>query len=232
MELETTNPLDIYTFEEIDAMVSPFLMDLDPRKPDEETASLIRWIRRPTPGYQASFIEVLRLANRFEKRRSDRWHLLPWAETVLSMMANENEVFRLDGRCPSCGETHKLFRLFFEAPQCAYLRETRGYLYICDGCGEQVHLFKTVSPSKKDWRESLKGGIRIEHLGLSARTQNCLESVGIETIGELTGWTKRDLEKIRNFGEKSAEEIEEVLSLYGLGFKKSGKKEPKNEKDF
>jgi len=56
----------------------------------------------------------------------------------------------------------------------------------------------------------------VEQLNLSVRTMNCLRRGGIATVGELAGKTERDLMGLRNFGQKSNQEIKDRLESLGL----------------
>ena len=49
--------------------------------------------------------------------------------------------------------------------------------------------------------------IPIEELDLSVRPYNCLKKEKINTVGELLKYTKAQLQKIRNFGRKSGNEV-------------------------
>jgi len=59
----------------------------------------------------------------------------------------------------------------------------------------------------------------IDDLELSARSSNCLRKANINTVSELVEKPLEDLLKIKNFGKKSAEEINTKLSQYGLALK-------------
>jgi DNA-directed RNA polymerase subunit alpha len=63
--------------------------------------------------------------------------------------------------------------------------------------------------------------IPIEDLSLTQRSYNCLKREGIHTVGELTTRTEQDLLDIRNFGQKSIDEVKEKLSALGLSLKAS-----------
>lgn len=54
----------------------------------------------------------------------------------------------------------------------------------------------------------------IEDLGLSARTLNCLKRAHVTTVGQVLGKNKRDLLAIRNFGDKSLNELQERLEQF------------------
>ena len=58
--------------------------------------------------------------------------------------------------------------------------------------------------------------ISVEDLELSARSLNCLKKANINTIGELVQKDLTDLYNIKNFGKKSAEEINAKLKEYDL----------------
>lgn len=61
--------------------------------------------------------------------------------------------------------------------------------------------------------------LAIDDLELSARSSNCLKKADINTVSELVDKPLEDLLKIKNFGKKSAEEINNKLSQYGLALK-------------
>jgi DNA-directed RNA polymerase subunit alpha len=62
--------------------------------------------------------------------------------------------------------------------------------------------------------EKLK--IPIQELELSVRASNCLESVKVETVGQLVRMSDADLLKIRSFGKTSLREIKRKLADIGL----------------
>jgi len=56
----------------------------------------------------------------------------------------------------------------------------------------------------------------VEQMNLSVRTLNCLRRGGIDTVGELIGRKEKELLALRNFGQKSREEIAQRLEELGL----------------
>ncbi len=56
----------------------------------------------------------------------------------------------------------------------------------------------------------------VEQLDLSVRTMNCLRRGGISTVGELISKSEQDLLSLRNFGQKSKQELEERLNTLGI----------------
>ena len=61
-----------------------------------------------------------------------------------------------------------------------------------------------------------KYNIPVEQLELTVRTMNCLRRAGIATVGEIISKGEKELLKLRNFGQKSKQEIEERLNGLGL----------------
>tara|TARA_Y100001970_G_C14152521_1_gene813575 strand:+ start:171 stop:1106 length:936 start_codon:yes stop_codon:yes gene_type:complete len=59
----------------------------------------------------------------------------------------------------------------------------------------------------------------IDDLELSARSSNCLKRAGIEIVRQLLDKDMADLIQIKNFGKKSADEINSKLSQYNLALK-------------
>ena len=57
---------------------------------------------------------------------------------------------------------------------------------------------------------------RIEELGLSARSFNCLDRSSIKMIGEIVLMSENDLKNVKNLGKKSFEEILEKVQEYGF----------------
>ena len=61
-----------------------------------------------------------------------------------------------------------------------------------------------------------KYNMPVEQLDLSVRTMNCLRRTGIATVGEIISRGEKELMSLRNFGQKSKQEIEDRLNLLGL----------------
>ena len=53
------------------------------------------------------------------------------------------------------------------------------------------------------------------------RSYNCLKREGVHTVGELVARTESDLLDIRNFGQKSIDEVKIKLHQLGLALKDS-----------
>jgi len=72
--------------------------------------------------------------------------------------------------------------------------------------------------SKKEAGGELSGKLDqgVEMIELSSRASNCLKVAGIRTIGELVRKSEDDLLAVKNFGQKSLDEIKEKLQEMGL----------------
>lgn len=71
----------------------------------------------------------------------------------------------------------------------------------------------TKEPEEKDQELFDKS---IDELGLSVRSLNCLKRAGKKTLGDLTQSEEAELMKLKNFGQKSLEEVKSVLNEHGL----------------
>ncbi|MDR0959798.1 MAG: DNA-directed RNA polymerase subunit alpha [Propionibacteriaceae bacterium] len=78
-----------------------------------------------------------------------------------------------------------------------------------------------IGPSPVDERLAQDLAMPIEDLSLTMRSYNCLKREGIHTVSELVGRSEQDLMDIRNFGQKSIDEVKSKLTELGLGLKDS-----------
>lgn len=58
----------------------------------------------------------------------------------------------------------------------------------------------------------------VDKLELSVRSSNCLKASNIRTLGDLVQKSEPEMLQFRNFGQKSLEEIAEILQRHGLYF--------------
>jgi DNA-directed RNA polymerase subunit alpha len=59
----------------------------------------------------------------------------------------------------------------------------------------------------------------IEDMDLTVRSYNCLKREGVTSVGELVQKSEEDLLEIRNFGQKSIDEVKAKLEEMGLGLR-------------
>lgn len=67
---------------------------------------------------------------------------------------------------------------------------------------------------------------------LSCRARNCLQQIGVQTLGDLCSYTEADLMSSKNFGETSLVEIKEMLVSRGLSLGQTAKPHAANIPDM
>ena len=72
------------------------------------------------------------------------------------------------------------------------------------------------APNAVDMRSNGLTNSPIGGLYLTVRSENCLVSEGIKTIGQLITWSSGALYKLPNLGSKSLNEIKDALTRLGL----------------
>lgn len=87
----------------------------------------------------------------------------------------------------------------------------------------------TIAPTQDDFpdNDDPTSQIPIEELQLSVRAYNCLKRAQINSVADLLDYTQEDLLEIKNFGQKSAEEVIEALQVR-LGITLAQDKSSKN----
>ncbi len=78
-----------------------------------------------------------------------------------------------------------------------------------------------IGPSPADTFMAEQMSTPIEQLDFTVRSYNCLKREGINTIGELLGRSEADLMDIRNFGQKSIDEVKAKMVSLGMTLKDS-----------
>jgi len=95
---------------------------------------------------------------------------------------------------------------------------------------EHLALFIDLSDSAQntqvmeDQKEDKKDKVlelSIEELDLSVRSYNCLKRANINSVQDLAGKTEEEMNKVRNLGKKSLDEILKKLEELGLSLKSS-----------
>ena len=76
-----------------------------------------------------------------------------------------------------------------------------------------------IGPSPREAEDVAAYQTPIEDLDFSMRSYNCLKREEIHPVGELAARTESDLLDIRNFGQKSINEVKVKLAGLGLGLK-------------
>ena len=104
------------------------------------------------------------------------------------------------------------------------------HLYRKDATASMDPLFDYEQKRRQEQMKSLMN-IPVSQFELSVRSRNCLEKMGIETLGDLTRASETELLNSKNFGETSLVEIREMLANKNLAIgqfshQKENEKEP------
>jgi len=77
----------------------------------------------------------------------------------------------------------------------------------------------SLGPAEGDGEVSDDHRLPIEDLNLSVRSYNCLKREGVNTVGDLIQRSEQELTDIRNFGQKSIDEVKSKLDELGLSLR-------------
>ena len=145
---------------------------------------------------------------------------------------NDDLAFDLYQRAAGCFPTHVgvLLNLglmyedmarYDRAQQCyqrildSHPSHSRARLYFKDAAASRDQFFDEDAQKKSD-RLAQVLGIPVSDFELSVRSRNCLQKMGVRTLGDLTRTSEQELLASKNFGETSLIEIREMLNSKGL----------------
>ncbi len=97
----------------------------------------------------------------------------------------------------------------------AYPNHDRAWLFLRDAQASSSMFVDEDSQKKRD-RLSRILSIPVSDFELSVRSRNCLQKMGILSLGDLCRTTEQQLLASKNFGETSLQEIHEMLASKGL----------------
>lgn len=93
--------------------------------------------------------------------------------------------------------------------------DSRARLFMKDASASGDMYYDEDAQKKRD-RLSQLLGIPVTDFELSVRSRNCLQKMGLNTLGDLTRTTEQELLASKNFGETSLTEIKEMMASRGL----------------
>ena len=96
-----------------------------------------------------------------------------------------------------------------------YPNERRAVLYLRDAQASGDMYYDEEAQRKRD-RLAQVLSVPVTDFELSVRSRNCLQKMGIHTLGDLTRCSEQELLASKNFGETSLIEIREMLQSKGL----------------
>lgn len=123
------------------------------------------------------------------------------------------------------GARSDLDRLIIEVQTDGTIAPTEALAQAANILIEQFSMFAELQgPSRKGEKATLAAGtvppriadMPIEALDLSARTFNCLKRSQITKVGQILQMSESELLSLRNFGQKSLNELREKLALHGI----------------
>ena len=97
----------------------------------------------------------------------------------------------------------------------AFPNHPRARLFLRDAEASGDMFYDEDAQRKRD-RLSQVLNVPVTDFELSVRSRNCLEKIGIHTLGDLTLSTEQELLASKNFGETSLVEIRDILASKGL----------------
>jgi len=101
-------------------------------------------------------------------------------------------------------------------------------LYMKDAAATGNMLYDEEAQRRND-RLAQTLNMPVTNFELSVRSRNCLQKMGIETIGDLTRTSEPELLTSKNFGETSLFEIREMLTSKGLSLGQFAHEKKSNE---
>ncbi len=125
------------------------------------------------------------------------------------------------GTLLNLGVLYEDFGQFERARQCyrrildVFPDHPRARLFFRDADASRDMYYDEEARRRQD-RLSQILGIPVTDFELSVRSRNCLQKMGIMTLGDLTETTEQELLSSKNFGETSLVEIREMLHSKGL----------------
>lgn len=125
------------------------------------------------------------------------------------------------GTLLNLGVLYEDMQYYDRARQCyrrildVYPDHPRARLYFKDADASRDMYYDEEARRRQD-RLSQVLGIPVTDFELSVRSRNCLQKMGIMTLGDLTRTTEQELLASKNFGETSLVEIRDMLQSKGL----------------
>jgi DNA-directed RNA polymerase subunit alpha len=179
-----------------------------------------------------NYDEVLRLYNRALQYDDHHPGALFGLALESDRKGNDAEAFRLYERAASCFPAHvgtliNLGILYedrndFSKAQACYKRilevnpgHDRARLYMKDASASGNTYYDEDSARTSERMTQLLS-VPVSDFELSVRSRNCLQKMGVQTLGDLVRTSEQQLLASKNFGETSLVEIREMLASKGL----------------
>lgn len=200
--------------------------------PSEQTADYNYQRGATVASRDGNFDEVLRLYNRAIQYDDQHPGALFGLALENDRKGNDVEALQLYERAASCFPAHvgTLINLGimyedrndFGKAQACYKRvldvfpdHPRARLYMKDASASG-NIFYDEDTARQNERMAQLLSVSVNDFELSVRSRNCLQKMGVETLGDLVRTTEQQLLASKNFGETSLVEIRDMLKSRGL----------------
>ena len=200
--------------------------------PSEQTAEYNYQRGATVASLDGNFEEVLRLYNRAIQYDDQHPGALFGLAYENDRKGNDAEALQLYERAASCFPAHvgtlvNLGIMYedrndFGKAQACYKRvldvfpaHDRAQLYMKDAAASG-NVYYDEDSARQTERMSQLLAVSVNDFELSVRSRNCLQKMGVETLGDLVRTTEQQLLSSKNFGETSLVEIRDMLSSRGL----------------
>ncbi|MFN3188937.1 MAG: DNA-directed RNA polymerase subunit alpha C-terminal domain-containing protein [Aureliella sp.] len=200
--------------------------------PAEQTAEYNYQRGATVASRDGNFDEVLRLYNRAIQYDDQHPGALFGLALENDRKGNDAEALQLYERAASCFPAHvgTLLNLGimyedrndFGKAQACYKRvldvfpdHPRARLYMKDASASG-NVYYDEDSARQSERMAQLLAVSVNDFELSVRSRNCLQKMGIETLGDLVRTSEQQLLSSKNFGETSLVEIREMLGSRGL----------------
>lgn len=158
---------------------------------------------------------------------------------------NDEEALQLYQRAAECyptyigallnlGVLYEDFQQYDRAQQC-YIRileqfpdHPRARLYLKDASASRDMFYDEEALKRQDRLTQILS-VPVSDFELSVRSRNCLQRMGIRTLGDLARTTEAELLSSKNFGETSLVEIRDMLTSKGLQLGQFAHERPEQE---
>jgi DNA-directed RNA polymerase subunit alpha len=163
---------------------------------------------------------------------------------------NDDDALRMYQRSASCfpanvgallnlGVLYEDRQEFERARQCyqrildVYPNDFRARMFMTDVQASSDMFYDEEAAKRRERLEQVLS-VSVADFELSVRSRNCLQKMGVQTLGDLTRTTEAELLASKNFGETSLVEIREMLDAKGLelGQFAHERPEPEPQQDF
>ncbi len=127
-------------------------------------------------------------------------------------------------------EQYDLAQQCFQRVLDSFPANARARLFYKDAQASSDMFFDEAAQKERD-RLAQVLNIPVTDFELSVRSRNCLQKMGIRTLGDLTRCSEQDLLTSKNFGETSLVEIRDMLHAKGLELGQFAHERPEPEPD-